>query len=196
MHSTPSSLAIAQLSHPGRQSPCSVSRQPLAPSAVPVSLPSLGGLLSRALFRCPRAMTNVEILHVVHSFAASAKHAEACGFDGVQIHAAHGYLLSQFLSPKTNQRTRFYGGSEVARRRMLMEVIERVRDATGPTFVVGVKINSEDFQVRPALFRMERMRMAVYSCFFSLLCVSSGARHAHNIPRFLCLLLPPLSVTV
>ena len=92
-------------------------------------------------------MTLEDIAEVVERFATSAR--VACcqaGFDGVQIHAAHGYLLSSFLSPRLNLRTDGYGGSPEARRRLLLEVVAAVRRAVGPHAIVCVKLNSADFQ--------------------------------------------------
>lgn len=85
-------------------------------------------------------------LQIVNKFKDSAVLAKETGWDGVQIHAAHGYLVSQFLSGKANTRTKFYGGSALLRRRFLTEILDKVRNATGPSFVVGLKLNSEDFQ--------------------------------------------------
>ena len=93
----------AQISHAGRQTPKLVNPQPSAPSAVKVALP--GGNFGR-----PRALHDAEIESIVERFAVCAGAVKAAGFTGVQLHAAHGYLLSQFLSPRTNQRTDRWGG--------------------------------------------------------------------------------------
>jgi 2,4-dienoyl-CoA reductase-like NADH-dependent reductase (Old Yellow Enzyme family) len=129
----------AQISHAGRQTPKSVNATPSAPSAVKVALP--GGQ-----FGDPRAMTAGEITEVIKRFAHTAAVAREVGFTGVQVHAAHGYLLSQFLSPRTNQRTDEWGGSLDNRARLLLDTIKAVRAATGPDFAVSVKLNSADFQ--------------------------------------------------
>jgi 2,4-dienoyl-CoA reductase-like NADH-dependent reductase (Old Yellow Enzyme family) len=131
------SVLWAQLSHPGRQCPRLVTLHPLAPS--PVQLDLAGN------FGRPRAMTNEEILDVVARFARAAAVLKAAGFDGVQIHSAHGYLLSQFLSPRTNRRDDRWGGALENRARLLLEVVRAVRAAVGPAFPVGVKLNSSDF---------------------------------------------------
>ena len=128
----------AQLSHPGRQCTILVSGRPLAPSAV--RLRKLG------LFARPRAMTEVEIEDVIRRFVRTATLCKAGGFTGVQIHAAHGYLLSQFLSPLTNRRTDQWGGSLANRARLLMAIVQQTREALGPDFPIGVKLNSADFQ--------------------------------------------------
>jgi 2,4-dienoyl-CoA reductase-like NADH-dependent reductase (Old Yellow Enzyme family) len=129
-----------QINHPGRQSPRFLSKKPVAPSAVPMGGP---GSLS---FSPPRALSDDEVHDIVARFGKTAAVAEAAGFDGVQIHAAHGYLISQFLSPSTNLREDRWGGSREKRRRFLIEVVRAVRAATGPNFTVAVKLNSADFQ--------------------------------------------------
>ncbi|MCY3751031.1 MAG: NADH:flavin oxidoreductase/NADH oxidase family protein [Gammaproteobacteria bacterium] len=128
-----------QLSHAGRQSPKIVSREPVAPSAVPMGIPG-------DIFAAPRALHAEEIEDVITRFIHAAKVAKQTGFTGVQIHAAHGYLLSEFLSPRVNQRTDEWGGSLQNRARLLMRTIEGVRAAVGGSFPVSVKLNSSDFQ--------------------------------------------------
>ena len=130
-----------QLNHPGRQTPANLRQQALAPSAVALDL----GIFSK-MFAKPRAMSEDEIQNVITRFATSARLAEKAGFTGVQIHAAHGYLLSQFLSPLSNRRTDHWGGSLQNRARLLIEVIKAVRASVSPSFCVGVKLNSADFQ--------------------------------------------------
>ena len=126
-----------QISHPGRQCPRLVNLHPLAPS--PIQLDLAGN------FGRPRAMTEPEILDVVDRFARTAGILKTAGFDGVQLHAAHGYLLSQFLSPRTNRRDDRWGGSLENRARLLLASVRAVRDAVGPAFPVSVKLNSSDF---------------------------------------------------
>ncbi|MEG0184938.1 MAG: NADH:flavin oxidoreductase/NADH oxidase family protein [Stenotrophomonas sp.] len=133
--------AWVQINHPGRQMPAALGQPTLAPSAVALDL----GALSRQ-FAPPRAMTGAEIEEVIARFVRSAELAEAAGFSGVQIHAAHGYLLSQFLSPLSNQRADGYGGSLENRMRLTLEIVQGVRAAVSPTFAVAVKLNSADFQ--------------------------------------------------
>jgi 2,4-dienoyl-CoA reductase-like NADH-dependent reductase (Old Yellow Enzyme family) len=127
-----------QINHPGRQSPRMLSREPVAPSAVAVKV---GGAFAK-----PRALESHEIEEIVARFARTARIAERAGFDGVQIHGAHGYLISQFLSPRTNLRDDAWGGDAKRRLRFLLEVVRAVRAAVSPTFAVGVKLNSADFQ--------------------------------------------------
>lgn len=128
-----------QVSHAGRQTPAAVTKEPVAPSAVAVAMP--GGQ-----FGVPRALEESEILDTIERFAFVASIAQETGFSGVQIHAAHGYLLSEFLSPRVNQRTDQWGGSLENRARFLLGVILAVRAKVGPTFPVSVKLNSSDFQ--------------------------------------------------
>lgn len=94
-----------------------------------------------------RAATTDEIARIVDAFAHAAQFLEAAGFDGVEVHAAHGYLLAQFLSPATNRRTDSYGGSSIASRmRIVREVCAAVRARTRPGFVLALKLNSVEFQ--------------------------------------------------
>jgi 2,4-dienoyl-CoA reductase-like NADH-dependent reductase (Old Yellow Enzyme family) len=97
-------------------------------------------------FATPKAMDEQDISQLIQRFADSARLAEQAGFDGVQIHAAHGYLLSQFLSPLSNQRNDRWGGSLANRARLLCEVIRAVRAQVSPGFALAVKLNSADFQ--------------------------------------------------
>ncbi|CAJ1400156.1 unnamed protein product [Effrenium voratum] len=137
-------LALVQLSHPGRQSPLAVSwARPRAPSEVAFVLPGVG----IQAFRTPRALGLEEVKALPGKFAAGARLAAKAGFDGVQVHAAHGYLLSQFLSPHTNRRTDAYGGSAANRARLLLEVVAAVRLAIGSTKVLSVKVNCADFRL-------------------------------------------------
>ena len=129
-----------QLNHPGRQSPKGLNAENVSPSAVPFS-PAL-----QAFFAPPRALTEDEIVALIQRFARSAGIVKRAGFSGVQIHAAHGYLISQFLSPLTNQRSDQWGGSAQNRRRFVLEVYRAMRAEVGATFPIGIKLNSADFQ--------------------------------------------------
>ena len=131
---------MVQLNHPGKQAPKTVSKQTVAPSAVP-----LGNGLNK-LFSTPRALTTSEVEELVQKFVTSAKVAKEAGFSGVQIHAAHGYLISQFLSPHDNRRTDKYGGSLENRMRFLKEIYLGMREELGKNFTIGIKINSTDFK--------------------------------------------------
>ncbi|MEW2415981.1 NADH:flavin oxidoreductase/NADH oxidase family protein [Streptomyces sp. NPDC046866] len=130
-----------QINHPGRQVGSEMPGTAWAPSAVGVSL---GRHTKR--FARPTAMTAADIEATVARFAATARRARDAGFDGVQIHAAHGYLLSQFLSPLVNRRTDRWGGSPANRVRLLAEVVRAVRERAGDGFAVAVKLNTADFQ--------------------------------------------------
>ncbi len=90
-------------------------------------------------------MNHEAIQKVIEAFGQAALRAQTAGFDGVQIHAAHGFLLSQFLSPFFNKRRDHYGGSIENRARLVLEVYQRVRDKVGNHFPVMIKLNSEDF---------------------------------------------------
>ncbi|BFM17940.1 NADH:flavin oxidoreductase/NADH oxidase family protein [Maricurvus nonylphenolicus] len=129
----------AQLNHPGRQIAKVMNENPKAPSAIPVDMPG-------DVFGQPVEMTRDEIFEVIGKFASSASVVKEAGFTGVQIHSAHGFLLSQFLSPKSNHRKDRYGGSLENRARLLLEVVAKVRDTVGKEFPVSVKLNSTDFQ--------------------------------------------------
>ncbi|NUM53359.1 MAG: NADH:flavin oxidoreductase/NADH oxidase family protein [Candidatus Hydrogenedentes bacterium] len=130
-----------QISHAGRQSPRKVTKQPVAPSAVPLLRASF-----KPLFAAPRALRSDEISRLIDAYAQTAAVAKKAGFKGVQIHAAHGYLISEFLSPLVNQRTDDWGGSPEKRMRYLIEVLRATRAAVGAQFPIGVKLNSSDFQ--------------------------------------------------
>lgn len=128
-----------QISHAGRQSPIAVCKEPVAPSAVALGIPGKN-------FAPPRALEAGEIKDVAARFVHAARIAQETGFTGVQIHSAHGYLLSEFLSPRVNQRTDEWGGSLVNRARLLLAILEETRAAVGPAFPISVKLNSSDFQ--------------------------------------------------
>ena len=126
-----------QLNHPGPQSPRSLTPIPVAPSPVPARKPEF--------FCTPRALSAAEIDEIVEQFAFTALAAKKAGFDGVQVHASYGYLLSSFLSPRTNQRSDQWGGSLENRVRLLRTVVRAIRESTGPDFALGVRINVSDY---------------------------------------------------
>lgn len=130
-----------QINHPGRQMPANLGQQTWAPSAVALDL----GTMSKH-FKPPQAMSEEVIHEVIQRFAHTAQLAEQAGFTGVEIHAAHGYLLSQFLSPLSNKRSDAWGGSLENRARLLLEIVKAVRAVVAPQFAVAVKLNSADFQ--------------------------------------------------
>ena len=133
---------VMQISHPGRQVFANMGTQPVSPSATKVNL---DGMASK-MFTDARALTVDEIRGLIRRFAETALAAQAAGFDGVQVHAAHGYLAAQFLSPLTNLRTDAWGGPLENRARFLLEIIRAIRDRVNDEFIVGVKLNSADFQ--------------------------------------------------
>lgn len=130
-----------QINHPGRQMLAALGQQTWAPSAVPMDL---GGFSKN--FSVPKEMTESDIAEVKRRFVTTAQLAELSNFTGVEIHAAHGYLLSQFLSPISNKRQDQWGGPIENRARLLIEVVKAVRAAVSPSFAVAVKLNSADFQ--------------------------------------------------
>ncbi|MET7394131.1 NADH:flavin oxidoreductase/NADH oxidase family protein [Dactylosporangium sp. NPDC005572] len=135
---------LLQLSHPGRQtmrghSVAGRAHDVVSASAVPLTV---GG----RLFPAPRELTDAEVGIVIERFATAARVAAQAGFAGVELHAAHGYLISQFLSPLVNRRTDQWGGSIEHRMRFLLEIVRAVRAATPASFILAVKLNSADFQ--------------------------------------------------
>ena len=129
----------AQLSHSGRQTPKFVNPRPLSSSPVKLVMPM-------GLFGTPKEMSPLEIEEVIWSFATAAATCKRTGFTGIQIHAAHGYLLSAFLSPQSNVRGDDWGGSLENRSRLLLSVVRAVRHEVGREFPICVKLNSADFQ--------------------------------------------------
>jgi 2,4-dienoyl-CoA reductase-like NADH-dependent reductase (Old Yellow Enzyme family) len=130
-----------QISHPGRQVPARMPGVAWGPSAVAVEL----GRHSKRFGR-PVAMTGEQISATVQRFAVTAGLAERAGFDGVEVHAAHGYLLSQFLSPLVNKRGDEWGGGLENRAWLLLDVVRAIRMVVSSSFTVAVKLNSADFQ--------------------------------------------------
>jgi 2,4-dienoyl-CoA reductase-like NADH-dependent reductase (Old Yellow Enzyme family) len=130
-----------QISHPGRQVQARMPGVVWAPSAIAVEL----GRHSKRFGR-PTPMTNEQIIATVERFATAAKLAEQAGFDGVEVHAAHGYLISQFLSPLVNRRDDEWGGPLENRARLLLDVVRAIRMVVSPSLAVAVKLNSADFQ--------------------------------------------------
>ena len=128
-----------QISHAGRQTPASVAETPVAPSEVQLQMPG-------AQFGKPRALSHEEILDIIQKFAHCANIAQDTGFTGVQIHGAHGYLISEFLSPDINLREDEWGGTLEKRAKFLIETVRSVRKSVGVNFPVSLKLNSADFQ--------------------------------------------------
>ncbi|KAI2467558.1 NADH oxidase [Annulohypoxylon bovei var. microspora] len=133
---------LAQLNHPGRQIDFALQSDPVSASDVQLTR-GYGALYA---FGKPHPASADEIAGIKAAFVHAAAYLEQAGFDGVQLHAAHGYLLAQFLSPTTNLRTDSYGGSLPNRARLITEIADGIRGATGPDFVLAIKINSVEFQ--------------------------------------------------
>ena len=129
----------AQISHAGRQTKKMVNAKHKAPSAVKLALP--GGQFGE-----PVELNCGEIEDIISRFGICAAAVKEAGFTGVQVHAAHGYLLSQFLSPRSNRRTDEFGGALANRARPLLAIIEEIRSTVGPDYPISVKLNSADFQ--------------------------------------------------
>jgi 2,4-dienoyl-CoA reductase-like NADH-dependent reductase (Old Yellow Enzyme family) len=162
----PDCRVMLQLHHPGRQ----VIHPENIPKLLPVLPPALLNYLQNqpenaapseahrvieptapsavydAIFdRTPRALTTDEIDQIIEGFAEGIRRAQEAGFDGTQLHAAHGWLLSSFLSPWTNQRDDQYGGSTENRARIVIEIYQRARKKVGDQFPILIKMNTTDF---------------------------------------------------
>lgn len=129
-----------QLNHPGKQAPKGLNRETVSPSAIPFRKDM------QTFFPTPRELTATEINELIQRFANAAAIVQKAGFTGVQIHGAHGYLVSQFLSPHHNIRTDQWGGSPENRRRFVLEIYKAMRERTGTSFPISIKLNSADFQ--------------------------------------------------
>jgi 2,4-dienoyl-CoA reductase-like NADH-dependent reductase (Old Yellow Enzyme family) len=132
----------AQINHPGRQAMALINSDLKAPSAVPLK----SGGRKNAVKKTPIALNESEILAIIESFGNTAMILKDAGFSGVQIHGAHGYLVSQFLSPYSNIRSDKWGGSLENRARFVIEVYRKIRARVGSSFPIGIKLNSADFQ--------------------------------------------------
>lgn len=144
---------FVQLNHPGRQSPLGagtrgVWEKSIAPSAVGLNIGEnlFARMASGLVFGTPREMTMGDIVDVKRRFVDAARFVSDVGFKGVELHAAHGYLLAQFLSPRSNLREDGYGGSAAKRARIVVEILREIREAVPEGFVVAIKLNSADHQ--------------------------------------------------
>ncbi|KAI4251391.1 MAG: hypothetical protein LQ352_004879 [Teloschistes flavicans] len=135
------SLIIGQVSHPGRQCASNIQPDPVSASDI-----QLEGQVMGLSFNRPHPASPEEIERIIQGFAHTAEYLHKAGYDGIQLHGAHGYLLSQFLSPTTNKRTDQYGGSLENRARLIMEIAQRIRSRLPPSFILAIKINSVEFQ--------------------------------------------------
>ena len=134
-------LCVGQMSHPGRQTPKNLQKNPVSASDI-----QLEGLVMGMEFGKPHAASEDEIEQIIEAFAHSAYYMEKAGFDGIELHGAHGYLLAQFLAASTNKRTDQYGGSLENRSRIILEIADRIRSRVSKDFILGIKINSVEFQ--------------------------------------------------
>ena len=135
------SIVVGQLSHPGRQVAESIQPHPISASDVQLEGEKMG-----MTFAKPRPMTKEDIKQVIEQFAHAAEFLHKAGYDGAELHAAHGYLLAQFLSPNTNRRTDEYGGSLENRSRIILEIAQEIRRRVPETFLLSIKINSVEFE--------------------------------------------------
>ncbi|TVY49275.1 NADH-dependent flavin oxidoreductase [Lachnellula occidentalis] len=135
------SLIVGQVSHPGRQVENRIQKNPVSASDV-----QLEGNIMGMQFAKPHAATLDEIAQITEGFAHAAEFLDKAGYDGVELHGAHGYLLAQFLSPTTNLRTDKYGGSLENRLRLTLEIAEAIQKRVSKDFIVGMKVNSVEFQ--------------------------------------------------
>ena len=134
------SLAVVQLHHAGMRSPAElIDTQPVCPSEDEET--GAG------------ALTTAEVEQLAEDFTAAAERAEQAGFDGVELHGAHGYILCQFLSPTINRRTDRYGGSPENRARIILDIIRGIRDRCRPDFLLGIRLSPERFDLRLAEIR-------------------------------------------
>lgn len=127
-----------QINHPGRQAP-KLNKEVVSPSNVELEV-------MKGMFKAPRPLEENEIWDIIEGFGKTALVAKKAGFKGVQIHGAHGYLVSQFLSSRTNLRNDQWGGSLENRSRFVLEIYKNIREKVGSSYPIGIKINSADFQ--------------------------------------------------
>ena len=135
------SLIIGQVSHPGRQCEQRIQKTPISASDV-----QLEGEVMGMHFAKPHPAMEDEIEHVIEGFAHAAEYLHKAGYDGIELHGAHGYLLAQFLAPSTNHRTDKHGGPLTNRARLIMEIAQRIRSRVPQSFILGIKTNSVEFQ--------------------------------------------------
>lgn len=177
-HGTPT---VMQLNHPGRQSTIGAGQRrfwakSIAPSAIPLRLGKgiIPWAIGSLVFGTPREMTTAEIDDVVRRFADAARLASEAGFAGVQIHGAHGYLLAQFLSARSNERTDEYGGSARARAKVVVDIVRAIREAVPPGFAIGLKFNSVDHQSEQELAECIEQLQDITAAGLDYLEVSGG----------------------
>ena len=154
---------FVQLHHPGNQTPSRLieGRQPVSASNV----------TCRVIGEEPRALSTEEVEGMVKKFVTGAVIAQKAGIDGVEIHAAHGYLVSQFLSPYTNKREDKYGGSFEGRMRFITEIIMGIKAYCGPKFPISVRMNGSDF-LEGGIDEAESIKMAKYLEQLGIACLN------------------------
>lgn len=134
-------LCVAQMSHPGRQT-----SENLQPNPVSASDVQLEGNVMGMKFAKPHPASPEEIDRIIEGFAHSAEYLYKAGYDGIELHGAHGYLLAQFLAESTNKRTDKYGGSLENRSRLIIEIAQAIQKRVPKDFIIGIKLNSVEFQ--------------------------------------------------
>jgi 2,4-dienoyl-CoA reductase-like NADH-dependent reductase (Old Yellow Enzyme family) len=142
-----------QINHPGRQALAAINRETVGPSAISLNI----GRVAK-MFQLPTALTEEAIWEIIKRFGNTARIMKEAGFTGCQIHGAHGYLVSQFLSPNSNIRTDQWGGSLNNRARFVLEIYREIRRQVGSDYSIGIKINSADFQ-RGGFSEVESMQV-------------------------------------
>jgi len=175
---------IVQLAHPGRMSPAGAGNrpadmQPLCPSSVPVKVGDtwLDKMALNKMLGVPKEMTISEIDEAVAAWVRGAVVSKEAGFAGCQLHGAHGFLLSQFLSPYTNRRTDDYGGSAEKRMKLLQRLVTEIREKCSPPFCLSVKLNSADYMEQGGLGQdeaLEQVRWLVESGMVDFVEISGG----------------------
>lgn len=164
------SLMIGQVTHPGRQVESWIQPNPISASAVPLKQSTTGRTYGDA-----REATKEDIAAVIDGFAHAAEYLEKAGFDGVELHGAHGYLIAQFLSPRTNKRTDEYGGSFENRSRIVFEIANEIRRRVSPKFMLGIKINSVEYQPEGITLDNARdLSIALENAHFDFVEISGG----------------------
>lgn len=183
--------AIMQLNHPGRQSTIgagsrSYFAKTIAPSAIPLNLGSgfLANFLRDLVFGTPREMTINEIHDVIGRFTEAALLASDAGFAGIQLHAAHGYLLAQFLSAKANHRGDEYGGSPKNRSKIVVDIIQAIRKVVPEKFAVGIKLNSVDHQSQAEFADCVEQLEAITGAGVDFLEISGGNYEDPTVSNF------------
>jgi 2,4-dienoyl-CoA reductase-like NADH-dependent reductase (Old Yellow Enzyme family) len=169
--------AVVQINHGGSSATEQITgMMPVAPSAIPT--------LNRNFKTLPGVLDRAGIEQIIRDFAAAAVRVQKAGFDGVEIHGAHGYLLSQFISPITNVRTDEYGGDIAGRNRIQVEITRAVRDAVGPDFPVLFRQSITDYMDGGLTFDEGKIACrAVVDAGVDLLDVSGGMCAFVNIPN-------------